>query len=400
MSVSTMLSPESSSQNDLRREIVVVGHFGGWNCGDEAMLLGLLHQVSLLPGAFQIHVIVKDEAATAPIVHEAFGAWARDHVRFTPMRFRSVLSTVQTADVLILAGGTHFHDDYRGIRLLRHYRYLTRYILLFWFARCRGLRCAAISQGFRPVRHLLTRWMLRLFSRSCHYVSAREKASAKLLESIARPGPEVGFDLASLYFPLAENPPAGRKIGLSVTELSSSHKSGADADWTAGRIARSLCHVMDGHADVMLDILVFREGSRESDTAISEEVRGLVEARHPGRVRVVEGCHNPLVAQKHIVECAVFVGMRFHSTMLAFLAGRPQIILPYHDKLSDLADEAGIHASSIVPFSDPDMEQHLAERLDKALSHPQDFIAEMPVETARQIAAASIRHAFEELKLV
>ena len=123
--------PRIPGSNHAVRHPLVIGHYGGCNTGDEAMLTALLRAVG--PELRRRATIVMKNGHGENL-RPYYGA---DTV---PPGLLPVLRALRRSDALVLGGGTHFHDDYTTWRYLRHFRYMLRIASLSMLAKLLGQR--------------------------------------------------------------------------------------------------------------------------------------------------------------------------------------------------------------------------------------------------------------------
>ena len=105
----------------MMKRVLILGHFGAGNLGDELMLRGLLGVM----------------AETWPDQVHARVVWAGAYSLETPNRalisveavrptIEAIWRALRDSDFVVVGGGTHFHDDYPLARMPRHWSYLGR----------------------------------------------------------------------------------------------------------------------------------------------------------------------------------------------------------------------------------------------------------------------------------
>ena len=68
-----------------------------------------------------------------------------------------------------------------------------------------------------------------------------------------------------------------------------------------------------------------------------------------GRVRLADYSPDPSHTLNEIAACGALVAMRYHSVLLAHLAGTPMIVINYHGKTTALLDEIGFPTAARIP---------------------------------------------------
>jgi len=392
---SESLSKAGNPETRKRRaeEVFLVGHFGGRNCGDEAMLLGFLDRF-LARTSSNCKVVAKEPAALRAALDEALTESERKRVAVTPMETGRFLKALHGAGGLILVGGTHFHDDYPRLRLARHARYMARYAAAFALARARGLPTAALAMGAGPFRRRWSRLLLWVFARTACLVTLRDRASAELFRTIAGREAEVTFDWAVFCARRSGTrrpDPEGFSVGVSVTRPGAAWlEQGASPAAFVASLAKALIEALRRRPEATIRVLPIREGTRESDEPLCRALAGAVEAAVPGRVALAQDCSRPLRALEEIARSRLFLAMRYHSALLAYALERPLAIFPYHEKLRMLAREIDLPKEAVIEPKEALQSDQLARRLSAALENPDRFRARLSVEEAERRAERNL----------
>ena len=342
-------------------KIVLTGYFMRGNLGDDAMVEGLHSYLEeSLPGA-SMHL--------APMPPST-GITA----------LPGYLASINSADWVILAGGTHFHDYYGP----KSWRLLSQMGALFTLARLTGTNIAFSGIGIGPLRTLPGRMLTRHLLSLSGSTTVRDSASLHHAEAL-RPGSAVaGFDLALLAPPphLSDGArQAQRRLGCSLVAYhamygleSSKDERMLDAFAEAIR-AQAAAGLIEG-----VDIFPFSRSGVYSDLPISrqmaERLTGIVD------VNIVD-CESPAAVREHMVGLNAFVGARFHSIILAYQAGLPVVPIIYHEKCASLVAELGLEdAVALHPASLLDT-QKIHRALETLFSNPNQFRARLSREEAR-----------------
>ena len=335
---------------------LILGHHGGANLGDDFMLEGLLR---LLPetGIDKVQVVAKDCDLIEPML-----AGRATAVPFSP---RKVLSALRSCDQVVLGGGTHFADSYHGLRLIRHYRYISRYLGLFLIARMLGKRVTLLGMGFGPLRLWPTRILTRLGLGLSDAVTVRDRAS---MDDLSRwqMGNKVQLapDLAGYLLtpPLEDTActgqPARVGVSLTATEVMANiiGEEAAAQFWKDAFVAFEEAY--RATPDTTWDLVVFRGGQREDDTGVTRELYDRLAGIDSTRVRLVPYSAQTDEMADAIRACDVFIATRFHAAVSAFLSRNRLLFIDYDRKVGDFAREIGLNSRFVVPIDQPvDVEQ-------------------------------------------
>ncbi len=309
---------------------LVVGHFGGKNTGDEAMLSGLLQ---LFRQNDTATIITKDRSSLDWIEPR------HSIIEASPLSRFSIVRKGQF-DTFIFCGGTHFHDNYRLVRLLRHWAYLVVQILLVYQAKRKGCRVLVLGNGFGPLRYRFTRKLTRIFCGFADHITVRDYESDDLLNEL-KVQHSVHADLAFLNSENGFEASQKTLLGISVTNEPgySNHIPDHEYIYRIEKVVNAICS-----SDVIerIHIIVIRGGHVESDFPLSQKLAARLNDIGV-ETHIIEHDDNPAKMIAAIGKCSFFLGARFHSIVLSLLTEVRHIgIIPYHRKLTSLANDFGL----------------------------------------------------------
>lgn len=357
--------------------IAILGHFGGLNTGDEAMLFGFLHglQRFCMVPIREVGIFLFSKRPYENSYLDDFS-----YLRQGEPKLLVALRRIPSDGFLVLCGGTHFHDDYEPKRLARHYLYLARILAFSLWARCRGSQVLLLGQGFGPNRTWLGRFLLRSMLRLSTFVSCRDFASQgecqKLLPNEEKAYP-VGGDLALGMKEDKTNfvPSKERTVGVSVTY--GSGDAGSEEGWLE-QLGSALGKELMQDPLMSVEVLCFRGGNRESDTALSRRLIDLVEKASLDGAHLGERCQiryyrdNPLEVLEIMRSYRYFVATRFHSAVLASIAGCRLGVLAYHRKLIDFSNQLGLSEGLLVDLSQKSDHERIVLMVSDLLSDKEE----------------------------
>lgn len=371
---------------------LIIGHYGGSNTGDEAMLAGLLEAMG--PEVRQ-HATVVVKAGTLEKACPNLG------VVSVPAKLSSVLRALLRSDILLLGGGTHFHDDYTTFRYLRHFRYMSRFVILSIMAKLLRRKVAWLGMGFGPFYHWPTRWLTRLGLAFCDCVTVRDMKSFQEVAAWVPAGKLTqAFDLSALLVSngngniirTAKGSQDYRMLGISVTSVRNSRTGGPSAGvvfWN--RLTSALIETLRRNPALRTRVMVIRGGDRENDWQLSRKLHTAISRAHPGRSELVPYHPDPKVTLRSIGECDAFIATRYHAGVLAYLSRRPLLLIAYHRKVRDLAGEIGLPDEACVSIAEGGTEDLFVERIGRMLEGDGVFRAQLSVPVAAQRAWLNIR---------
>lgn len=360
------------NESIVETRLLIIGHYGGANTGDEAMLLGLLRGVRA--AGWPADIVVAAKESFAPEWVQEFGATV------IPLAPVAIMRALAQTDLVVFGGGTNFHDDYRGRRYLRHLIAMGRLLGVFTLARLLGCKVAWLSVGLGPFFRSPTRWLARAASRTAQILVARDRNSEMLAGKwLPRRRVRYAFDLAGLV-PLEPNSSedsnlAGKRrvLGVSVKLVAETQSVGPEGDDFQSLLALTLQDLLREDPELEVKVFPFRGGEVESDIAPSRWLVAELEKVAPARVRLVPYRVDPRAMLNEIAGCTHFIATRYHAAVLAYLAGCRFVVVPYHLKVTEFLKVIGAGEDRIIPYdaTGEELRRRLSRLLTEAASSPE-----------------------------
>lgn len=336
-----------------RRIPLVLGHFGGDNAGDEAILEGTCHLLAAVDVDAIRVVTRRPDDRPVPGLPVAV-----EPIRPAPV---ALFWAVLGASTVVFAGGTHFDDQFSGARRLRHYRYLARFLAVFALARVARRPVVALGQGIGPLPHRSGRLLTRVLFALVPNGTVRDDASYRLARQLgAGTGWRRTFDTAAAA-PGLWREGEGREAVAGIAPV---FGTAPDALWPA--CATALWSAYERRAIDAVDVITFRSGTREHDRDLSAELASAL--AESVEVTTTEFGGNVSEIADALAACRVVLCGRYHSLVLALLAGAVPVVLPAHTKLVDAATLVGLPAALVV-------QRPSAEAIGAAIDAALDFDA-------------------------
>ncbi|WP_375477314.1 polysaccharide pyruvyl transferase family protein [uncultured Jatrophihabitans sp.] len=309
---------------------LIVGHFGGANLGDEAMLAGVLHYARA--HGVSCAVSVSDPVRAAG-VHGPGVEWA-------PEGLLAVARAVVRGSGIAFCGGTHLHDEFRGRRLAYHWLSLARYAVYLGLARALGRRAVLLGHGVGQLTHVVTRGLARFMLWACDSVTVRDAASREALDALSTKREIVtGFDLAGLL-------PVGPAHDSTADRIAIAPRLTAEFDLRFWMRACAAAAAACPGGNVLL--LPFQLSWPADDVETVRQLSAACRAATGQEFDIVDLHARPAAYAEVLSRCAVVVGARYHAVLLAALHSAPVVIVPYESKLRSLARELAIPDDCIV----------------------------------------------------
>ncbi|MFK0115629.1 polysaccharide pyruvyl transferase family protein [Streptomyces sp. NPDC090994] len=310
--------------------IGVLGSYGGFNTGDEAILtcvLGCLR--AHRPDA---HLVVLSRNAEHTRAHHAE---ADEVVDWEGVSRNHVLDVLPRLDLLVLGGGGLLFDGEAR-----------RYLRLVRAAQDRDVPTFAYAIGAGPLREAEDREAVRTVLADMDDVVVRDEESRLVLEEVGLEREvTVTADPALLLRPEPFTdammrdegvPTDARLVGMSVREPGRAAEALDESDYHAllATVADFLVRRLDAH---VVFLPMERHDVRHAHAVLSHMTA-------PDKGRILHGAYSPgqvLGLMRHL---DLAVGMRLHFVIFAALTGVPVLPLPYSGKVFDFARRLGAPA--------------------------------------------------------
>ena len=365
------------------RRVTIVGYYGFRNAGDEVILTAMLRDLRQRPD-LNITVASAAPRETAETYGVASFLWSDT---------RALMTSVESADLVIVGGGGLFHDGFgfdpdafltdqqTGIA------YYTAPVFLAALSR-RPVMLYAVGAG--PLLSEQGKLFTRIAGQLATAITVRDEASRDVLRGLglaenkivvtADPAFSFAADGGNTHTPPGTNP----VVAVSVRHW--------DRDIAPAFWERELAHALDliverRDADVLFVPFQRLEGQPEDDAAVACRVRKLM--RRADRASLAAHALGPEAILATLRNCHAVLGMRLHSVILGLCAGLPVVALSYEPKVGQAMARAGL-ADRTVDLRALDAAR-LADLLDESLagSSP-DFGPNLQLLAAEAVRNATI----------
>jgi polysaccharide pyruvyl transferase WcaK-like protein len=322
--------------------IGLFGNFGGGNLGNEGSLEAMIRFLQRShSGAGLVCLCVEPAAVTARYGIEALalstpreggdGLIAKLRARLAD--HLALLRNIRNLAVLLVPG-TGILDDFGE----RPMGFPYTLFLVCLIARLRGIPVAFVSVGAGPIRHPLSRWLMKTGARMARYRSYRDEISKDYMTGLGLDTrqdpvyPDLAFSLPDPA-PSAQRTGNSLRVGLGLmTYFGWTSDEGRYRDLYDDYISKmtrlAVWLLQQGHS---IRLLV---GDTPDSRALEDVERGI--AREFGEVRLgaviaktPRSLHD-LMAQMSTVDAVI--ATRFHNVLCALKAGKPTISLSYARK--------------------------------------------------------------------
>jgi polysaccharide pyruvyl transferase WcaK-like protein len=352
-------------------KILLVGHYGRQNLGDDAMLEGISNY---LHGKHELIVLSPQNIQGCRTLKESI--------------FR-LFKGAFWADWVLFGGGTYIHDEHTNSRFKN--RGIIKIVIVVIVAKFFRCKTALVGMGIGPLKEKATKWMTCRLIEGLNYISVRDSASLNELKCCKNTAQiELTFDSCVMLSDL-ERASLPRKtinnnefiLGLNILPY---YKIYHDRPQDDRKIIDSLIKSLreafekDQVKQLKIKIFTFNLKSEESEQATIAIARTEIEKF--AEIMVIP-YSNALTTLKSIETCNAFIGMRYHSSMMAYLGLVPQLVLSYHPKCRWLAEEIGLPSKAIIDVEDLNFDL-ATSTITELISKPENYLAKLPIKQAKQ----------------
>lgn len=339
-------------------KLLMAGYLGCGNQGDDAVLLGLSHELGKL--GHDISVLSGSPEET----HRLYGFAAR------PRRdMAAVQDAIDASDALVFPGGSIFQD----VTSVRSVYYYTTIIKM---AKKAGKKVILVGQGVGPLsRFLGKRWAAAAFQLA-DGVGVRDPASAQAIRSLGVNRPiTVGGDSALLMpVPADSGESEGFTVGGMRTVGIAPRPIKGKTD-VAGLFGEA-CKLMMGVG--LMPVLMAMD--REEDPALILEIS----KRQGGKVPDLRKLQTPMQYQQRMARMDLVVAMRLHAAILATTVGTPSYCVSYDPKVQAFAKLLGLGNAAQIETLQPRQLVEQVQSLMKDLPKHQATVARKRSELVKQ----------------
>jgi len=349
------------------------GYYGMRNAGDDVLLYVTLAEVARVDPEASFTVISE--------LPEAIPAGTRVTITPGSRRFETIRQ-LMAHDVWLFGGGGLLQDGAERSR-----QYLHRLDQIARVAKLMRRKILMLGIGIGPLTTPAGRTAAAGLLRQADLVTVRDEESRALAAQLA---PTAVVHLAGdLAFLLPRHTNARttaggsgpKTLGISLLPYGASIGRSHDEDQLlAATLAKAVNQAMVTHPDWRVTLFEFFSGSQEyGDASVLRSLQGQLVAPERVAYRPYTGDFEALYAD--LAACSAFVGMRFHSCLLAHLAEVPCLMIPYHPKSESLARRLQLGADAVAAMPVTQDAAALTARLDALLSDGDKFRPSVRLDT-------------------
>ena len=345
-------------------KILVHGHLGMGNLGDEAMLLPVLDLLRERFPAAQLTVAAGPQAQREHLESKGIRIVARSKM--------SLLWEILRCHLFVIAGGSHltsFKNDKRYTQGIKHQ------LALVTFARLTLSRVFMFSVGFGPFEEATGERLAKRIMRLTHFASVRDAVSVRWLESIQYPSNRfTRCQDAAMFLTPANGTPSGPSLGISLMPFYANYSGNEEKDREL--IAALVPIIQDWrsvHPDGQVHLCSFlKQDSPYSDNQVLQPI--IDEFQGAQWITLHDETPDVAAMSQRFATFTHFISMRYHSQVFAWLHEVPQLCIIYHRKNAAFAEEYGIPSQACFTM-DAILADEMQSAAEKFFREPAQFAA-------------------------
>ena len=323
-------------------KIGIVGNYGNNNQGDEAILEGILIQLTNMFPVTREELLVFTNSPEQ--TKEKFGVQVRKlyyKKKTAPTTLfatvRKHRSVIRELDLLIIGGGGILMDLYtHSLVLFGMYGKVAHYTKTPY---------VIFSAGAGPIETVKGKVILRSLVNQAELVTVRDKASVDVLKAIG-----VNRDISVVADPaFYVQPPKIKKtdgeekiIHVGVTAVPYYHADYWPTEdkekyenYVTGMVNNLECLLQES-PEIRIHFFATKH---PQDTAVSKDIKSRIPSNNRCRVYDVRLDQSDIL--KKLNEQDIVIGTRLHSLILALVVQKPIIGIAYHHKVNDFMNDIG-----------------------------------------------------------
>lgn len=327
-------------REEFAMKIGIVGNYGNNNNGDEAILAGIIEQLTEFYHIPRKNIVVFSN--NPPQTSIRFG------VKSSPLYYKrssATLTFVETIkknsplirdlDFLIVGGGGILMDFYnREAQLYGSYGMMAKWAKVPYII---------YSCGAGPIKSTIGKWFIRKLANNAETVSVRDPASKKLLKRIGvNKGieiigdPSFALDLKNRKIRKSTI----SKVGVTVVPYYNLAYWPSADDIKYENYVQSMADNLDQLIDTHRVDLTFFSTKYPHDVDVTIDVAARM--RNQEKIYINRENLSPDELLNISAEQDLVIGTRLHSVYLATNAETPVIAIAYHHKVQDFMKMAGL----------------------------------------------------------
>lgn len=367
------------------KKIFIFGHYGEKNTGDDAMIYALLQELNETFPLFDFSIMSPRKLFIPNIV--------KGRVKIIKPSFVPVFREIMHSSIFVMGGGTQIYDY--GKKSER-FKVLFQMLFIISWAKIFCSKIFFFNIGVEPFETIIRRFLSKRICKLADLISLRDNYSFNILKNMGIEKIKMSFDLAALlnpYWNIVTDKSEDKILGLSILPFYEIYHGKPNLDHKlVNEIAKSINELLTIYSDYSLFLFVFKGKSRSDDYNITHVLAEKIDKKD--NLTIINYDPNPVKMLNAVKKCDIFIGMRYHSCLFAYITKKPLLIINYFQKCSALAVEIGLPEKTVISLNDI-LDGCFNERLKDIINNPDEYMPSLPVDEARK--RAKITNVYKEV---
>jgi polysaccharide pyruvyl transferase CsaB len=324
--------------------IVISGHFGGINLGDDAILCSLIDSLRKIYGDdLSLTVFSHDPKLT----YKQTAATSVKQISFTPSMVKdlhAMIKAIRLSDFVIIGGGGLLQDEF-------NIKTIPRYLLPAIIGKFYGKKVIFYSLGVGPINTRYSKDLIRLLSAQVDHITVRDKESKEIMEGLGVrevdivPDPAIHLskcDKSKIHrILMKEKIDSNRvpKIGVSLRGIYHTKRRKIRSMKSLSVEQKAIiAESLEELANNLKGLLVFFCTDNSMDKKISKEIAGRCNCDS----RLIIAKYSPTEFAGLLGVMDVVISMPLHSAIIATSSYIPVVAMEYNPKVRNFMRFIGL----------------------------------------------------------
>ncbi len=376
---------------NLKSSLLLLGHIGSYNAGDDAVCLSFIKTLSEL------------SLPIRRVYVQANNDYIKSHITTNSVLLRRGINQLLPAFIeskyIVLNGGDYLDDFGSRKRRLRAFILI---LLISILAFLLGKQFLIINNGIRSTS-VFGNSLIKIILTLTKVASVRDAYSLNLVKDLGMTEIGLGFDTAVLHgyftkqnfdYKIPSSAKERRILGISLTPFYMNFFSKKHLDLLiSDKFSQALNSFLAKWTDTHIWFFSFNTSQRAGDIRSIKHVLSRIKDEYQDRLRIIEYDGHIEKFLTNLEKVDLFLTCKYHSIIFSFMLAKPMIIFLYHPKCFALYKELGLAVDAKLSIKQV-LNNSLGDSLHQLQSDPRKFIPIMSLENAQTRAIEGIRWCF------
>ncbi|MFA9392681.1 MAG: polysaccharide pyruvyl transferase family protein [Prolixibacteraceae bacterium] len=340
--------------------ILLIGHFGRNNIGDQLMLDS---QISLLAG-HNIIVASNEQINNIKTIRDSI---------------IPIFISMRKVDYICFGGGTFIHDHHQNIKF--KYSGHLKILIYFLLSKILKKKFNLVGNGFYPIKKSITKIVLKFIINNSNYCSVRDKSSFNELckiKGLDKDKIQLTSDSALIKLHesilISKLEKTNYIIGINILPYYNIYENKPNLDNIfIDRLSifiEELCKKIS-YLNPIIQPIIFNNKKTENETELISKFNNQLSSSITISDTVF--LNNTEDVINTFPKFSLYIGMRYHGILFSRVFNVKQIIISYHPKCSVLGNELNVDDDFILTLENISLTNEKMDKLLNELNSPYNF---------------------------